>query len=121
MTLLTIAINCYNRLGAWVNAAAAAGHHAENAVTAITAAAAGGMSGRPGRERHTAGRSGVNRDSRMPLPKNVPSDRRRHSSLRAEAREYHGILYNIIVFVIDAIQRPPSAAEFGKGWSCNCS
>lgn len=52
------------------------------------------MNGRPGRARHTVGRSGVNRDSRMPLPKSFPSDRRRrhHASLRAEAREYHGIL-----------------------------
>lgn len=51
------------------------------------------MSGRPRRARHTAGRSGVNRESRMPLPKSFPSDRRRrHASLRAEAHEYHGTL-----------------------------
>jgi len=92
-----------------------------NTVAAMTAEAAGDMSGRPGRARHTAGRSSVTRDSRMPLPKSLPSDRRRrHASLRAEARDcVNTVVYYYII--INMIQQPPSAAEFGKGWFFNCS
>jgi len=79
------------------------------------------MSGRPGRARHTAGRSGVNRDSRMPLPESFPSDRRhrrRRASLRAEAREYTAVTHHNIV--VNTVQQPPSAAEFRKGWFFDC-